>query len=108
MRRTFRCPICSQREYPDRKGIQLCNECLERARTAIQTKTPIEGLILFRTYSESKRCPHADSETVLVALDDEYDFHMADSYCDQCSWRSSGVGSDDAPDHPATTIKSTW
>ena len=84
VRRAFRCPICRQREFPDREGISLCNRCLESARAAILSTTPTEGLVLFRTYNKSKRCVHADSDTVLMTFEDEYDFDMGNCYCERC------------------------
>ena len=32
---------------------------------------PPPGLLFYRTYNTSKRCSHADSDTVLVTRDDE-------------------------------------
>jgi len=84
VRRVFRCSICGKRERPNLDGICLCDECLSEAIESIRRRKPSKGLILFRTYNETKRCKHADSETVLMAFDDEYDFQMENSYCEQC------------------------
>lgn len=84
IRRAFRCPICGQREVPDRKGIWLCDVCLANALKSVQSRHPSQGLVLFRTYNTSKRCKHADSDTVLMMFDDEYDFQMGHSFCERC------------------------
>jgi hypothetical protein len=84
VRRVFRCPICERREMPDRDGIWLCDICLIQAIESIRNRTPSKGLVLFRTYNESKRCKHADEDTVLMTFDDEYDYQMGNSYCERC------------------------
>lgn len=84
IRRSFRCPICNQREIPDREGIWLCDVCLAKALKFVQSRVPSTGLVLFRTYNESKRCKHADAETVLMTFDDEYDYQMGNSFCERC------------------------
>lgn len=84
VRRVFRCWVCEKREMPDLDGIRLCNECLSAAIESVRSRKPLKWLILFRTYNETKRCKHADSETVLMAFNDEYDFQMENSYCEQC------------------------
>jgi hypothetical protein len=84
IKRSLRCPICGRGEIPDRLGVWLCDRCVSDAIESLQKRTPMKGLVLFRTYNESKRCEHADSETVLMAFDDEYDFEMGNNYCVQC------------------------
>ncbi len=68
IRERFRCPLCRKAEYPDGTLIYMCGECLDRTLTAIEDRTPFPGLFLYRTYTELRRCPHADSETVLVTV----------------------------------------
>jgi hypothetical protein len=84
VRRSFRCPICNLREVPDREGIWLCDLCLAKALVSVQNRIPSTGLVLFRTYNESKRCKHADADTVLITFDDEYDYDMGNSFCGRC------------------------
>lgn len=84
IRRAFRCPICGQQEVPDREGIWLCDVCLAKALESVKNREPSTGLVLFRTYNESKRCKHADAETVLMTFDDEYDYQMGHSFCARC------------------------
>jgi hypothetical protein len=84
VRRALRCPLCHRGEIPDRFGVWMCNNCLLVAIESVRSRVPAKGLILFRTYNESKRCKHADSETVLMAFDDEYDFQMGTNYCMRC------------------------
>jgi hypothetical protein len=84
IRRSLRCPICRRGEIPDRLGVEMCDPCVRDAIESLQSRVPITGLILFRTYNDSKRCRHADSDTVLMTFDDEYDYEMAHCYCKQC------------------------
>ena len=84
IKRSLRCEICRQGETPDRVGVGMCDRCVTAAIESLQNRVPITGLVLFRTYNESKRCKHADSDTVLMTFDDEYDFGMGNSYCMQC------------------------
>ena len=96
VRRSFRCPICNVREVPDREGIWLCDQCLAKALESVQNRIPSTGLVLFRTYNESKRCKHADAETVMMTFDDEYDYDIGNSFCELCiaeeqQRRDSGV-----------------
>src|SRR5262245_46931536 len=65
-------------------GIWICDECLSETIESVRSRKQLMGLILIRTYNETKRCEHADSETVLMAFDDEYDFQMENSYCERC------------------------
>jgi hypothetical protein len=84
IRHYFRCPACQKDEYPDRDGIDLCNGCLNRAGDAIRAKTPFDGIALYRTYNESKRCRHADSETVLMTIDDSDEEWLGQGFCEIC------------------------
>jgi hypothetical protein len=68
VRERFRCPLCRKEEHAEETLIYMCEGCLDRTLSALETRTPFPGLFLYRTYSESKRCPHADPETVLVTV----------------------------------------
>jgi hypothetical protein len=68
IRERFRCPLCRKAEMPEDTLIYMCDGCLDRTVIAIENRIPFPGLFLYRTYSESKRCPHADSGTVLVTV----------------------------------------
>lgn len=66
VRRTLRCSWCRQRERPeDDERFFLCNECLDAAGTAITTRLPAPGILVFRSYTPEARCRHANDETVL-------------------------------------------
>ncbi len=68
IRRTLRCGLCGRRERPvDARLFWWCNECFGRVLRAIDERTPIDGVILFRSYNADARCQHANSDTVLVA-----------------------------------------
>jgi len=84
VRERFRCQLCRKAEHPQETLIYLCEGCLDGTVTAIENRTPFPGLFLYRTYSESRRCPHADSETVLVTVlwSDEDSFETG--RCKQC------------------------
>jgi hypothetical protein len=69
IRRALRCNRCQQREMPDRKGIWLCDVCLAGALQSVESRTPEDGFVLFRTYNPSRWCEHSDADTVLIALD---------------------------------------
>jgi hypothetical protein len=68
VRERFRCLLCRKAEYPEETLIYMCDGCFDRTVTAIDSLTPFPGLFLYRTYSQSGRCPHADSESVLVTV----------------------------------------
>jgi hypothetical protein len=84
IRRMFRCSLCESEEIPDHLGIWLGTSCLRRVITAIADRDPLKGLILYRTYNSDLRCRHADAETILVVLEDNYDQSLEDSFCEQC------------------------
>jgi len=75
IRKYFRCPLCRKAEFPVDSKLEMCDECLERVAGILDTipplYTPPPGLLFYRTYNSSKRCSHADSDTVLVTRDDE-------------------------------------
>lgn len=82
IRRALRCPLCGKREMPDREGVWLCDVCLSAAINAIDYKTPVDGLVLLRTYNPSRWCDHADAETIMMVLDD-YEW-IGEGYCNEC------------------------
>jgi len=82
IRRALRCYNCQKREFPDRKGIWLCEICLTQAKDSIETRVPMKGMILLRMYNEEYWCKHANSETVLIAFDD-YET-LGNAYCNEC------------------------
>lgn len=83
IRRAFRCPICSEREVPDRIGVWLCDVCLADTIESFESKIPLKGLLLFRTYNKPKWCEHADAETILMTFDD-YDVGIENGKCKIC------------------------
>jgi hypothetical protein len=67
IRRTLRCTLCAEGERPpDAKLFWSCNECMKRVLHALQSLSPSDGIILFRTYNSECRCAHADADTVLA------------------------------------------
>jgi hypothetical protein len=66
IRRRLRCTICGKEERPPNAQFWMCDNCLKRVIEAIESKTPIDRIILFRTFNTGARCSHADSETVLA------------------------------------------
>lgn len=71
IRAYFRCNLCGKAEFPIESELRMCDDCLTRTCEMVDTRTPPPGLLFYRTYNVSKRCSHADSETVLVTWDDE-------------------------------------
>lgn len=92
LRRDFLCERCGQNERPEvgARAFGVCTFCLVQALEALRQKDG-ERFMVFRTYSPSKRCVHADSETVMVAaLDEEWWY---EPWCELCltteiQWRS--------------------
>ena len=82
IRRLSRCSMCQKREYPDGTQILMCDECLRSTIAALERREPLNGLIFFRTYNASRRCEHADDDTVLMTFD-EYDF-LENGRCQVC------------------------
>jgi hypothetical protein len=83
IRRYFRCWLCAEREFtPEAKRFLLCEGCLHRLLSDIKQKVPSKGVMLYRTYNEEKRCRHANSDTVLAAL--EQNFDVFGGFCEQC------------------------
>jgi hypothetical protein len=81
VRERFRCQFCRQAEHPEETLIWMCAGCLNRVIEAIESRVPFPGIFLYRTYNESRRCPHADSETVLASSDDDW---FETGRCTQC------------------------
>jgi hypothetical protein len=82
IRRSLRCMVCQKRERPPNSQLfWWCNECVVRVQDAIKEVTPIDGIVLFRTYNSEARCQHADSETVLVS---EYHADTILGKCGKC------------------------
>lgn len=76
VRRALRCPGCRSRERPQSDDhFFLCSECLHACLHAVRVRVPLPGMLLFRTYSQQWRCPHAGDETVLVKYPDEYELY---------------------------------
>lgn len=82
VRRLFRCYVCQKREFPDHKGLLLCNTCLTHSAESIRTRVPWGGMLLLRIYNESYWCKHANAETVMAAFDD-YET-LGSTWCEQC------------------------
>ena len=82
VRRAFRCSVCRRLEFPDRKGLLLCNVCLGQSAESIRDRAPWGGLLLLRVYNESYWCRHANAETVMAAFDDYETLGYA--WCAQC------------------------
>jgi hypothetical protein len=83
IRRALLCSLCRERERPeDDQTFWTCTPCIQRARSAIQQRVPFPGIILFRTYSESARCSHADADTVVACCDQDDGF--GPGFCERC------------------------
>jgi len=82
IRRALRCRLCSQAERPiDAKLFWFCNPCMERVAEAIRTRTPLQGIVLFRTYNLECRCSHANNDTVLAG---EFYIDQLSGICEVC------------------------
>lgn len=76
IRRTLRCQLCQKAERPvDAKLFWYCERCMHTLVEAVRQRSPVQGVVLFRTYNPECRCSHASDDTVLAA----------DSYIDQLS-----------------------
>jgi hypothetical protein len=75
IRKQFRCRQCKMAEFPPHSKLEMCDDCMERTVEMLDTVSsaliPPPGLLFYRTYNISKRCLHADSDTVLVTWDHE-------------------------------------
>jgi hypothetical protein len=82
--RYLRCQLCSKAERPpDAKLFWFCEDCMRRVLGAVRQRTPIPGIILFRTYNAEQRCAHADADTVLACEGQEYIDHFS-GVCELC------------------------
>ena len=84
IRRFLRCHLCTKAERPvDARVFWFCETCMRGVLVAVRQRTPIPGIILFRTYNPECRCPHADAETVLAG---EGQFYVDEVYgvCEKC------------------------
>lgn len=82
IRHWFRCPRCREHEIPDKKGIWLCDACLDAVEASLAAAYHVAGAFVFRSYSTDKWCAHADAETVLIAFE-EYD-GVGPCFCVRC------------------------
>lgn len=82
IRRAQRCSHCQVEEFPSGTSERLCDKCLLKLMDLIERRKSVDGVFLLRTYSASLWCPHADSETVMMALD-EYEY-LGDAKCAEC------------------------
>jgi hypothetical protein len=83
IRRYFRCWLCGEREFaPNAKKFLVCQECLYRLLNDIKRRVASKGVMLYRTYNEEKRCRHANSDTVLATL--EQNFDAFGGFCERC------------------------
>jgi len=84
IRRYLRCRLCFKAERPpDGQMFWFCEACMRRVLDAVQKRTPIPGIVLFRTYNDECRCSHADADTVLVCEGEEYIDHFY-GVCERC------------------------
>ncbi len=82
IRRVFGCYLCYIREAPDREGIWVCDDCLERLEQQLQMRVGDDVTIILRSYSKELWCDHADSETPLAFI---YEVSSAGAgYCEKC------------------------
>jgi len=83
----LRCSLCRKTEHPEEieeTVFWMCDRCLDRTVDAIENRTPFPGLFLDRTYTESKRCPHANSESVLATVFWSDDDWWETGRCKEC------------------------
>ena len=89
----LRCHLCRTAEHPPNPEFWMCDNCLKRVIDSIESKTPINGIILFRTFNTSARCAHADSDTVLAAdsWQETIFGNCAKCFTEELQRRSSGL-----------------
>jgi len=84
IRSRFGCILCQKAEFPEGAEICLCSPCIASAIGAIEQRTHVSGMILYRTYTSWKRCAHADDDTVMMTVawgeDDVFD----NGHCKMC------------------------
>jgi|ERR1051326_89370 phosphoglycerate-specific signal transduction histidine kinase len=84
IRRYLRCRLCGKAERPpDAKLFWFCEACIQHVLEAVKRRTPISGIILFRTYNVECRCTHADADTVLAG-EGQYYVDEVFGVCERC------------------------
>jgi hypothetical protein len=82
IRRTLRCQLCQKAERPvDAKLFWYCEQCMYTLVEAVRQRSPVQGIVLFRTYNPECRCSHASDDTVLVV--DSYNDQLS-GVCERC------------------------
>ena len=82
IRRTLRCHLCRKAERPsDAKIFWLCESCMKQVLSALQQRTACDGMVIFRSYTPSSRCSHADSDTPLAS---EWYSEQIFGVCEKC------------------------
>jgi len=82
IRRTLRCRWCQEAERPvGAKLFWYCERCMHTLVEAVRQRSPVQGIVLFRTYNPECRCSHATDDTVLAA--DFYTDQLS-GVCEQC------------------------
>jgi hypothetical protein len=99
IRRRLRCRLCRKAECPPdaRYFCWMCDGCLTRVVESIRTRTPIDGIFLFRTYNPTARCKHADSDTVLAQA---IWIETINGNCEQCFQGELDRRAQSASTHP--------
>jgi len=92
VRRRLRCVGCWSRERPESDDrFRLCDVCLSTVRAALDSRKPVPGMLLFRTYTPEARCEHASDDTVLVVYPWRTDdFETSAGACANCFDREAG------------------
>ena len=82
IRRTLRCQLCQKAERPvGAKLFWYCEQCMHSLVEAVRQRSPVQGIVLFRTYNPECRCSHASDDTVLAA--DSF-IDLFSGVCDRC------------------------
>jgi len=84
VRRRFRCRYCKNAEHPEDDRYAACDPCLEKLIHSFSSLVALEGTVLFRTYNPDWRCPHADSDTVVLGIDYYEDGMLRPGDCKRC------------------------
>jgi len=85
VRRRFRCRYCKEAERPeDDDRYSACDQCLGKLIHSFESLVAVEGTVLFRTYNPDWRCPHADSDTVVLGIDHYEDGMLRSGDCKRC------------------------
>jgi hypothetical protein len=92
IRHLLRCRLCGQAERAfDSTVFWFCNGCMQRVVEALQRRTPLQGIVLFRTYNPECRCSHAGDDSVLAAEAYVEELHGACERCIQDELHRRGV-----------------